>query len=378
MSSGFVSTNEHVIEAPDVWTLRMSKQKWGDRIPHIHTQGDGTEVWLIDGIEAPLIGAGSASACMPDRAEEPTKWRDIPSVITDVAERAAAMEANGVSYAVLYPSVAGIGGETFGKIADPALELACVQSYNDWLIDEWASNPKFIPQCILPLSSFAAMEAEVRRSVGRGHKGVIFPGIPDQVRKGVPHINDPGYDVVWGACAELGVPVCFHAGIVPSMELEPYKGYSPAIAAAFRAMTRPASSTAMLSNLVISKIFERFPKLKVVFAESAMGLTTFSIEGGDYGFRMWRLDERYGYKAKPSELFRSNCYIVGWYDHANLKQVAKYLGADSLLWATKFPLGTSSWPDVQKQIDVSFEGVSRSDRTKVLWSNASKLYKLEN
>jgi hypothetical protein len=95
-------------------------------------------------------------------------------------------------------------------------------------------------------------------------------------RKGVPHINDPGYDVVWGACAELGVPVCFHAGIVPSMELEPYKGYSPAIAAAFRAMTRPASSTGMLSNFVISKIFERFPKLKVVFAESAMGLTAFS------------------------------------------------------------------------------------------------------
>ena len=109
-----------------------------------------------------------------------------------------------------------------------------------------------------------------------------------------------------------------------------------------------------------------------------MGLTTFSIEGGDYGFRMWRLDERYGYKAKPSELFQSNCYIVGWYDHVNLKQVAKYLGADSLLWATKFPLGTSSWPDVQKQIDVSFDGVSRSDRTKVLWSNASKLYKLKN
>jgi uncharacterized protein len=44
MSSGFISTNEHVIEAPDVWTLRMSKEKWGDRIPHIHTQGDGT--WM--------------------------------------------------------------------------------------------------------------------------------------------------------------------------------------------------------------------------------------------------------------------------------------------------------------------------------------------
>jgi uncharacterized protein len=378
MASQFVSTNEHVIEPPDVWTMRMSKAQWGDRIPHVHVKDDGTEVWLIDGNEAPLVGAGSAAACMPDRGVEPMKWRDIPTVITNVEERAAAMEARGVSHAVLYPSVAGIGGETFGKIEDPALELACVQSYNDWLIEEWGSNRKFIPQCILPLSSFAAMEAEVRRSVGRGHRGVIFPGIPDQVRKGAPHINDSGYDIVWAACQELGVPVCFHAGIVPSMELEPYSGYSPALAAAFRAITRPASSTAMLSNFVISKIFERFPELKVVFAESAMGLTTFSIEGGDYGFRMWRLDERYGYKAKPSDLFRSNCYIVGWYDHRNLEQIAEYLGADSLLWATKFPLGTSSWPDIQQQIDVSFAGVSKSDKTKVLWSNAAKLYNLQN
>jgi len=52
----------------------------------------------------------------------------------------------------------------------------------------------------------------------------------------------------------------------------------------------------------------------VVFAESSLGLTNFSIEGADYGFRMWRLDERYGHKAPPSTLFKENCYVVGWYD----------------------------------------------------------------
>jgi uncharacterized protein len=376
MSCQIISTNEHVIEAPDVWTARMSKARWGDRIPHIRARDDGTEVWVIDGTEVPLVGAGSAAACMPDRAEEPRKLSDIPSVITNVEERAAAMEAQGVAYAVLYPSVAGIGGETFGRIEDPELELACVQAYNDWLIEVWGANPKFIPQCILPLSSFDAMHAELIRAVENGHRGVILPGIPDQVRKGAPHINDPGYDVIWKACEELGVPVCFHAGIVPSMELTPYSGYAPAVAAAFRAITRPATGAAMLSNFVISRVFERFPGLKVVFAESAMGLTSFTIEGGDYGFGMWRLDERYGYKARPSDLFRSNCYVVGWYDRINLKQLSEYLGADSILWTTKFPLGTSSWPDVRKQVDSSFAEIPDSERAKALWSNAASLYKI--
>jgi predicted TIM-barrel fold metal-dependent hydrolase len=376
MSFQIISTNEHVIEAPDVWTARMSKAQWGDRIPHIRAKDDGAEVWMIDGVEVPLVGSGSAAACMPDRSDEPTKWRDVPSVVTNVTERAAAMEAQGVGYAVLYPSVAGIGGETFGRIEDPELELACVQAYNDWLIDEWGANPKFIPQCVLPLSSFGAMRSELIRSVEKGHRGVILPGIPDQVRKGAPHINDAGYDAVWKACEEFGVPVCFHSGIVPSMELTPYSGYAPAVAAAFRAIARPVTGAAMLSNFVISKVFERFPGLKVVFAESAMGLTSFTIEGGDYGFGMWRLDERYSYKAKPSDLFRSNCFVVGWYDRVNLKQVAEHLGSDSLLWTTKFPLGTSSWPDVQKQAESSFAEISESDRARVMWSNAAQLYKI--
>ena len=136
MSFQIFSTNEHVIEAPDVWTARMSKAQWGDRIPHVRTKDDGNEVWMIDGAEVPLVGAGSAAASMSDRADEPTTWRDVPSVITNVTERAAAMDAQGVGHAVLYPSVAGIGGETFGRIEDPELELACVQAYNDWLIEE--------------------------------------------------------------------------------------------------------------------------------------------------------------------------------------------------------------------------------------------------
>jgi uncharacterized protein len=376
MVGKFISTNEHVIESPDVWTSRLSQVQWGDRIPHVVTKADGTEVWLIDGKEKPLVGSGSAAVCSKDRAEEPRRWVDIPKVVTDPATRAAAMAEQGVDYAVLYPSVAGIGGETFGAIEDAALELVCVQAYNDWLIETWGSNPKFIAQCLVPLSSFAAMEAEIRRSVAKGHKGVVFPGIPDMVRKGTPHINDRGYDAVWRTCEELKVPVCFQAGILPGMSLEPYAGYAPAVQAAFRAIARPTTSTAMLANLLVSRIPEHFPELKIVFAESAMGLMSFSVEGSDYGFRMWKLDERYGHKARPSAYFKKNCFIVGWYDKKNLELVADYLGSSSLLWATKFPLGTSSWPDTQKQIEGSFEGMSIEDRTKVLWSNAAALYKV--
>ena len=48
------------------------------------------------------------------------------------------MDDDGVGYTVLYPSLAGYSGERFGALTDPEFALACVQAYNDWLIDEWA------------------------------------------------------------------------------------------------------------------------------------------------------------------------------------------------------------------------------------------------
>ena len=65
--------------------------------------------------------------------------------------------------AVLYPTVAGSGGQNFGRIEDAEFELACVQAYNDWLLEEWASvSDRFVPQCIMPLFP---IDAAVMKSV---------------------------------------------------------------------------------------------------------------------------------------------------------------------------------------------------------------------
>src|SRR5260370_37946976 len=122
------------------------------------------------------------------------------------------MAADGVDVSVLCPTVAGLAGETFGQLDDAELELACVQAYNDWLLEVWAStSPRFIPQCLAPLAPIDSSVAEIRRAVGNGHRGVIFPATPMLLRD-VPHINESVYDPVWAVCQELDVPVCFHVG----------------------------------------------------------------------------------------------------------------------------------------------------------------------
>jgi predicted TIM-barrel fold metal-dependent hydrolase len=371
---GFMSVDDHVQEPPEVWTQRLSKAKWGDRIPHVERQADGSEHWVVDGQKLPLPGVALAGAAMADRAREPQRWEEVPKVAYAPAERLTAMDVDGVDYSVLYPTVAGLAGETFGRLTEPELELACVQAYNDWLIEEWASvSKRFIPQCIAPLFPVEATVNEIKRAVAKGHKGVIYPSVPMMLRD-VPHINEAVYDPIWATCQDLDVPVCFHAGASRAIQFPPYAGFSPQLSAAMEAITRPVSSVLVVANFLYSRILFRFPKLKVVFAETSLAWGAYEMELADHQFERQRLHTE-GYDMKPSELFRRQCYLTGWFDKTGL-QTRYYIGLDNLLWATNFPLATSTWPTSRDIIGRCFEGVSDDERRQVLVGNAAKLYKL--
>jgi predicted TIM-barrel fold metal-dependent hydrolase len=371
---GFISADDHVQEHPEVWTLRLSKQKWGERIPHLETQSDGSEFWVIGGRRISLPGVAATGALMRDRAQEPKRWSDVPPMAFSAAERLKAMDVDGVDYSVLYPIVSGLAGETFAKLDDADLELACVQAYNDWLIEEWASvSSRFVPQCMVPIWPMEQTVAEIKRAVTKGHKGVIYPASPMELRP-VPHVNEPMYDPLWATCEDLGVPLCFHSGASPKIQLHPDDSFSPALAAAFSSVVRPVSSIAVLANFIISRVLHRFPKLKVVFAEGSLGWGAYELEYADYQSDADGLPSE-GYPLKPSELFQRQCYFTCWYDRTSLR-VRHYLGAANILWSSNFPLATSTWPNTRRRVELSFLELPETEKRQLQWENAAKLYSL--
>jgi len=281
------------------------------------------------------------------------------------------MEQDGVDCTVLYPTLAGFSAETFAALTDSDLELACVQAYNDWLVEEWANaSDRLVPQCIVPISPIEATVAEIKRAVGIGHRGVVFPAVPMHLRD-VPHINSSDYDPVWATCQELEVPLCFHAGSAPQLQFPPAPNLSPAMAAALKAVTRPASAVFDFVNILFSRILLRFPRLRVIFAESTIGWGTFLLEYADHQYEQ----DHCGYELKPSEMFRRQCYFTAWYEP--VKNTARHIGADKIMWATKFPRANSSWPDSRAFIDRCFAGMLAKERSQILWENAAKVYKIK-
>jgi uncharacterized protein len=359
-----ISAVDHIVEPPHVWTQRLSKAKWGDRIPHIRRLADGTDCWVVDGREIPLSEIYHVGANVPKR------WEDLPEASYVAAERLKAMDKDGVERAILYPTLPGFSGERFGALIDAELELACVQAYNDWLIEDWANvSSRFIAQCIVPLWPVDATVMEIKRAVAKGHRGVIFPPVPMHSRD-VPHINGPEYDRLWATCQELSVPLCFHAGSSRRLQFPAASGLSSELAAAMESVTRPASVVFYLVNMLFSRVLLRFPKLRVVFAESTIGWGTFVLEYADHQYEQDHCD----YALKPSEMFSRQCYLTTWYDPVKIN--ARHIGTRNILWATNFPMANSTWPDTQSFAVKCLAGISEGEREQILWKNATDLYSL--
>ena len=137
---------------------------------------------------------------------------------------------------------------------------------------------------------------------------------------------------------------------------------------------RPVSSAPILANLLFSRILTRFPTLKFVLAETSLAWGAYQIETADHQFERQRLHND-GYEFKPSELFRRQCYMTGWYDRAGL-QVRSYLGVENIMWQSNFPRTTSSWPNTRQYIERSFASVPPNERKLMLTTNAATLYHL--
>jgi predicted TIM-barrel fold metal-dependent hydrolase len=328
---------------------------------------------MVDGQE--LLGGriASAAALMSDPNREPANWDEVPPASYLPAQRLKAMDAAGIDYSVLYPTVAGVAGEAFSQLRDTDLERACAEAYNDWLIQEWgAASERFIPQCIVPTWPIEATVAEIHRAVGLGHRGVVFPaGIMDL--RDVPHIADADWDPVWSACEELDVPLCLHAGSSAGLQYAPPRGLNSARAQALDAMKRPVSMAYVLNVLLFSRLLMRHPRLRVVLAESGISWVTCDLEWSDHEAAHDGLAEE-GFDLTPSQMFRRQVYLNAWYDP--VAGSIDYLGSGNILWSTNVPQANSSWPKTRETIERCFRDVASDERDQILWENAAKLYKV--
>ena len=345
---------------------------------------DGQPTWTLDGH---VLTRASASSVV-DREGNRSRgsafigWtiEDATPAAYDVDARLAVMDELGVHAQVVYPNVAGFGGQRFTEVADPELRLLCVTLYNDAMAEmQDASGGRLYPMALLPWWDVDASAAEAARSAGLGLRGVNMTSDP-QVQSDAPDLGDRAWDPLWEVCSDLALPLHFHIGA--SQTSMQWFGSSPwpsfgadeklAIGSAMMYLT----NARVIANLIYSGLLERQPGLRVVSVESGIGWIPFVLESLDHQANETAPGTLDHLSLAPSEYFRRQMYACYWFERIDVAHTIELLGADRILFETDFPHPTCLYPDSLTYAAEGLAGVAPDVARQLLQDNAANLYRI--
>jgi predicted TIM-barrel fold metal-dependent hydrolase len=382
MNYNLISTDDHLQEPRDLWTRRLSKEKWGARIPRVERMSDGRDCWYIWDQPYMKFGAPMLSVVqgVMEGRVQPQTWDEIPIKAYVPAERIKAMDQDGVDVHTFFGNVSGVAGNTFSNpiFTDEAFRLDCIRAFNDFQMDEF-SIPypgRFITLANLPMWDVAKAVAEAKRMAGRGIKGLSF-AFPQQF--GYPHICDPYWDQLWAFAQDAGLPVNFHIGSGGSMGISTgaYPGNNSKVQYAERSARTISANVDVMTTLLFSMIMERFPRLKIVSSESGVGWAPYLLEVADHHWEHGDLAKN-GMPLPPSEYFKRQCYVNFWFEADGLKVMKATVGLDNVMWSSDYPHSTGLWPNSQRHIkhSMSAAGVTEAEQRNLLVDTARKVFNL--
>jgi predicted TIM-barrel fold metal-dependent hydrolase len=368
-----VSVDDHIVEHPTVWTDRLPA-KWQEAGPRIVEQPNKTQAWSYDGEIYPMIFQGNAAT---RRFREEGGHGDdlyarhfddmIPSA-WDIAERVKAMEEDGVSAQLLFPTFPRFAGTMFLTAKDKELALLCVQAWNDWMIDEVCGSfpENYIPQVIVPLWDVELAAAEVRRTAAKGARSVAFCENPSPF--GEPSFPTGYWTPFFRACEETEIVVSMHIGTSGSLARSSPEA-PPSVGIALCGI----NSQLTLGELVMTDALKATPNVKLALSEGGAGWLPWALERLDYTWARSRY-EGVQQHEKPSEIYARQFWTCIISDRVAI-ETREMIGVDKLMWESDFPHNDSNWPNSRKIFADMLIDVPDDEAKQLGEDNARALYR---
>jgi predicted TIM-barrel fold metal-dependent hydrolase len=249
--------------------------------------------------------------------------------------------------------------------ADTAAALS--RRVNDRLHQAVVANPqRFAAFAALPTAVPEAAADELERTTKElGFKGAMLHGLANDV-----FLDDKRFWPIFARAEQLDVPIYLHPSLpqadVRRLYYDDYVKDFPIVARAAWGYTVETATVAI--RLVLSGVFERHPKLKIILGHL----------GETLPFLVWRVDHalaRPGQKALSfRDVFTNNFYITtsGNFSNPALLCCVMEMGVDHILFAVDWPFVLNP-PAVEWMQTVP---LSDADKAKILSGNAKRLLKM--
>jgi predicted TIM-barrel fold metal-dependent hydrolase len=302
-------------------------------------------------------------------------------------KRSGQLDAEGIAAEVLFPNTSPpffpSGAITAPAPASPPvdrriyeLRFAGIRAHNRWVADFARERPgRRAGLAQVFLSDMDDTIAEVERAHADGLAGVLLPA--DHFSQ-LQNLYYRRYDRLWAKCVELGLSVGRHGVLPAEGNGEENGGTSEAIGLleAMYFSQRP------LIHMVMSGVFERFPRLRFVMTEQGSGWLPAALAQMDDLHRQ-TLDGRIGELAvapeivlprPPSDYFRTNCYLGASFPAPQDAPLLEQLGIERVMWGSDYPHHEATTPYTREALRRSFAGWSPAALRRVLAGTAAEVY----
>jgi predicted TIM-barrel fold metal-dependent hydrolase len=388
-----ISVDDHILEPRDLWEreLPARMRERGPRCVREKTKstfkggvltmerdvdnGQWTDVWLFDDL---VMGTNRLHAAGGLPVEEhkniPAIYEDFRPGAYDQGARLADMDTNhqevGINYPNTFPRFAGQG---FAERGDKELALVSLQVYNDWMIDEWcggAGKGRLVPLTLIPLWDPVAAAAEVRRCAAKGSYTIAFSENPAKL--GFSSLYTGDWDVLWEACEETDTTISMHIGSSSSMPTT-----CPEAPLAVSMSLNSHNAQGSVCDWVYSRTLERFPGLKLAYAESQVGWMPFQYERMDGVWHEMSHDER-DLPQPPSTYARGRVFGCIFDDLHGLR-CRDEVGMEQILFECDFPHTNGSFPNSRRRAwELSSKaGLDAHEVYQLVRGNAIEVYGLQ-
>jgi predicted TIM-barrel fold metal-dependent hydrolase len=374
-----IDADTHFSEPWDLWTSR-APANLRDRVPRV-IEVNGELQWTIDK-DTRLASKCGHSAVMRDGTKAPgfsffsRTVQEAHEGASQVRARLQVMDQQGIFAQVIYPNVLGFGGQ-LGKGVDEALRAASMQIFNDAMAEmQKDSGNRIFPMTLLPWWDVDQAIAELERGARMGLRGVNISSDPHDY-PGLPPLHDPHWDRLFHACVDHNMPVNFHIGgsdsAVSWFTTGSWPGFTADVKLTMGGSLLIASNMRVLGNILMSRMLDKYPALKIVSVESGVGWIPYLLEALEY----MSIENGVKHKRPMKQTYREQIYACTFFEKDSLLATVKQLGADNILFETDFPHPACLYPEPLDYLADTIAQLTPTERFKIFSGNAARLYNID-
>ena len=293
-------------------------------------------------------------------------------------------EQDGIAGEVVFPNTVPPFFPSFVLFAKPPTDEeyehrhAGVMAHNRWLkdwCDEFPERRAGVGQIFLNDVDDAIADVKWIKENGlRG--GILLPNIAPDV-KWVKPLYDRCYDPLWEVLQDLEMPVNVHSGTGNP----DYGSYPVSMLLYINEVV--FYSQRPFVQMVLSGVFERFPRLKFVITEAGCAWMPPLLERLDSVIRGIRDtgatgEIRYGddhvLPRDATEYFHQNVWM-GVSQPGPVDAAARHeIGIDRFMWGSDYPHDEGTYPYTRENLRARFSDAPEAELRQILAGNAAKLY----